>query len=100
VVLAALIAVVVTLGVMVLPLGPDLSQAERALQGPPTFGYSGERGPAVAHCTHTGLFGLLGSNDACTLTFRSGDSYRCTVFEAGEGLGLGMSCASRPFRRG
>jgi hypothetical protein len=99
-VLAALIAVAAALRIFVLPLGPDVAQAERALQGPPTFGYSGEHGPAVAHCTHGGMFGLLGFTDDCTLTFRSGDSYRCGVFQAGDGVGLGMTCASRPFRRG
>src|SRR2546430_12153906 len=82
-VLAALIALAVMLRIFVLPLGPDLAQAERALQGPPTFGYPGEHGPAVAHCTHGGMFGLLGSTDDCTLTFRSGDSYHCGVFQAG-----------------
>lgn len=98
--LAALIAVAVALGVILLPLGPDLSQAARALQGPPTFSYPGEYGQPLAHCTHTGLFGLFGGADTCTLTFCSGDSYRCTVASAPDGLGLSMGCASRPFRRG
>ena len=95
--LAALIAAIATLAIILLPLGPDVSQAERSLQGPPTFGYPGVHGPARARCVHTGLFGLFGSTDACILTFQSGGSYHCRVFDAGDELGLGMGCASRPF---
>jgi hypothetical protein len=99
-VLAGLIAVASLLRIFVLPLGPGLAQAERALVEPPTFSFAGEHGRPVAHCTHGGMFGLLGATDHCTLTFRSGDSYRCDVFQAGDGLGLATGCASRPFRRG
>lgn len=76
-----------------------IQTAERLLQGPRTFYFAGEHGQPVARCHHTGLLGL-GSDDACTMTFPSGDVYRCTVFPPQDSLGAGASCASRPFRWG
>lgn len=76
-----------------------IQPAERFLQGPPTFYFAGERGQPVARCHHTGLFGLR-SDDVCTLTFPSGDAYRCTVDPPQDSAGASAGCASRPFRRG
>jgi hypothetical protein len=82
----------------VVPSPVPIRTAERFLQGPPTFSYAGEHGQPVARCHHTGPFGW-GSDDACTLTFPSGDAYRCIVSPPQDSAGASASCASRPFRR-
>jgi hypothetical protein len=88
--------------VLVLPIGVSLATAERFLQGPPTFAFPGETGQPSARCQHTGLFGLLGSVDTCTLTFPSGDYYRCSVdppgFAGPSSAGISASCDRKRFR--
>ena len=97
---AAGVLAIAAVAVVVLPLSPSLSKAEALLKGPPPFQPLGESGVLTsARCWHTGLWGLFGGNDKCTLTFSTGDSYRCEAFNAGS-VGPGVKCAPRPFRRG
>ena len=101
---AGILAVLVVGGaVLVFPIEVPLKTADRFLQGPPTFAFPGEAGQPVARCHHTGLFGLLGSVDDCTLTFPSGDYFRCTVDPPGFGgpasAGMSASCSPRRFSR-
>jgi hypothetical protein len=97
-VVGAAVMIEVLIEVFVVSSPVSIRTAERFLQGPPTFSYGGERGQPVARCHHTGLFGWS-AEDACTLTFPSGDAYRCTVSPPRDSAGASASCASRPFRR-
>jgi hypothetical protein len=98
---AAAIAVAVILVAFAIEifLVPSVSPqtAEHALLSPP-FSFAGEHGQPIARCHRTGLFSL-GSDDQCTLTFASGDVYRCTVSPPQDQAGIDSSCAVHPVRR-
>ena len=94
---AAVSVLVAIVAVLVLSIEVSLRTADRFLQGPPTFSFPDETGQPIARCHHTGIFGLIGSEDACTLTFPSGNSYRCWVDPPGS-EGISAGCDQRRFR--
>ena len=84
---------------LLLPRAASVSEAEHLLAGPPTFAFTGERGQPVAHCAGPALFGFFHTTDRCTLTFPTGDTYRCTVATTPSGeAGWSAACAPHPVR--
>lgn len=85
---------------LLLPRAATVSEAEHLLAGPPTFGFAGESGQPVARCVGPAVFGFFATTDRCTLTFPTGDTYRCTVSTTRSGAaGWQATCARHPERR-
>jgi hypothetical protein len=98
--IAVVIAAAALIGVryLFLPHAVPISQAQRFLAGPPTFRFAGEEGQPKARCTGPALAGIFSTTttDVCTLTFPSGDVYKCKVFAARAEVGAEARCNARP----
>lgn len=95
---SVIVGVVAVVGMryLLLPRAASRAEAEHLLAGPPTFAFAGERGQPAARCVGPALFGFFATTDRCTLTFPTGDMYRCKVAATSSGAGWQATCAPHP----
>ena len=100
VVIGALAILLIVIGgrYLLLPRADSVAAADYFLDGPNRFTFRHETGTPVAHCRAAPLLGFFSTTLHCTLTYPSGDVYRCKVFTT-RTVGTGASCDTQPFRR-
>jgi hypothetical protein len=100
VVIGALAILLIVIGgrYLLLPRADSVAAASYFLDGPRRFTFRHETGTPVAHCRAAPLLGFFSTTLHCTLTYPSGDVYRCKVFTT-RTVGTGASCDTQHFRR-